>query len=64
MKGSQFIENGMSWQGGWSRLQLKLIGVPWPPYEGWRRDAERREFDESIANDFVALRNAHLFLLI
>ena len=40
-------------RGGWTREQLKAIGVPWPPPKGWLRavigtsitDEQRRMFE-------------------
>lgn len=56
----EFLESGKSLNGGWSREQLELIGVPWPPVSGWRREAIGRELGEEDAGRFIALRNAHL----
>jgi len=31
----EFIMSGRSPNGAWTRAQLALIGVPWPPVNGW-----------------------------
>lgn len=31
----QWIMGGRSRGGGWTRIQLDAIGVPWPPQRGW-----------------------------
>ncbi len=31
------VEAAMTGAGGWTREQLDLWGVPWPPPQGWRR---------------------------
>lgn len=32
----EFLERGRSAQGGWTRGQLRLLGVAWPPVIGWQ----------------------------
>lgn len=44
--------------GGWSRSQLALIGVPWPPQQGWRTRAVGKTIPEGDLRAFLALRDA------
>ena len=52
----QLIESGMSDMGGWSRNQLALIGVPWPPKRGWKSRIVGNDISDSSAARFVAMR--------
>lgn len=49
------IKSGQSAKGGWTRKQLQLLGVEWPPKQGWRRRVIGREIDKSAAEEFLAL---------
>jgi hypothetical protein len=55
----EFIEAGMCESGGWSREQLRLIGVSWPLVRGWKDRAVGREISHSDAEIFLALKCAH-----
>ena len=44
------IEAGMSRKGGFTRAQLKIWGVPWPPPKGWRHAITLRPMPETPAS--------------
>jgi hypothetical protein len=50
---SEFLERGRSKAGGWSRDQLRCLGVAWPPPKGWQTQ---------IAGQLITDRNARRFL--
>ena len=52
----ELIQSGMSPGGGWTKEQLAILGVRWPPKTGWREWAERRQVSESEARRFVEMR--------
>lgn len=53
-----WIEEGKSPRGGWSRAQLKLVGVPWPPPKGWRAILrDRDDIPETVQHKFVQMRD-------
>lgn len=54
------IDAGQSSAGGWSREQLAILGVAWPPRRGWRRRCHGKEIPNSEAVRFCELKNAHL----
>jgi len=54
------IQAGRSRRGAWTRKQLALIGVAWPPPKGWKRRIIGEPILESVATEFVALRDCHL----
>lgn len=54
------IEMGMSDKKAWSRAQLALIGVEWPPLKGWKSRIIGKEISEADAEKFVKLNNSHL----
>jgi hypothetical protein len=52
---NDLIAAGMTGNGGWTRIQLALIGVSWPPPKGWRRRAIGRRIPKDDAERFVAI---------
>lgn len=56
----KLIEDGRSSNGGWSRYQLALLGVSWPPPLGWQKEVVGRSMSEEDAILFVDLKNKHL----
>jgi hypothetical protein len=52
----EMIDRGQSDAGGWSRRQLVLIGVEWPPRKGWKRDAIGRRIQVDAYLQFLKLR--------
>lgn len=52
----RLIENGKSGAGGWTRAQLEIIGVKWPPKHGWRRRVDGALIPRSEADRFVSLK--------
>ena len=53
----EFLARGMSDRGGWTRAQLAILGVGWPPSPGWRIDAAGKRLTQEQADEFLALRN-------
>lgn len=51
------LEDTKSSNGGWSKAQLALLGVPWPPVKGWK---EQIQPSQEILAQVLALRDAHL----
>ena len=33
----EMLDAARTSRGGWSRAQLQVLGVPWPPPTGWMR---------------------------
>lgn len=54
------IECGRSKHGGWSRAQLGLLGIEWPPESGWIKSVIGKEISEDVAKSFIDLRDSHL----
>ncbi len=40
--------------GGWSRAQLRIIGVAWPPRKGWIEKVAGRELPKRLVLAFIA----------
>ena len=57
---NDIIEAGRSSEGGWSEEQLRLIGVGWPPYPGWKRDKVGAEVADEKVAEFLRLKDAHI----
>jgi hypothetical protein len=50
----ELLVEGMSSAGGWKAEQLEILGVKWPPREGWKRAVIGQEITEEQAWDFVS----------
>lgn len=50
---SELIEEGKSEKGGWTKFQLSLLGVQWPPQKGWK---------EIVIGRRIAIEHARQFL--
>ncbi len=55
---NDFINRGRNGPGGWKREQLAIIGVPWPPTKGWKKQAIGRKISEKDAERFLQLNGA------
>lgn len=53
----ELIEAGKSARGGWSREQLRLLGIPWPPPAGWKRKVLGARIRADSAEQFIRLRD-------
>jgi hypothetical protein len=49
----EFIESGRSEKGGWSKFQLELLGISWPPAKGWKNKVIGNELSEDLARKFL-----------
>jgi hypothetical protein len=52
---AELIEAGRSERGGWSKAQLALLGVPWPPPAGWKEVVVGRAIPRPDAKRFLQL---------
>jgi hypothetical protein len=48
---------GRSEAGGWTKAQLALLGVPWPPVTGWKKTVLGKQITAAAAAAFVAGKN-------
>ena len=46
--------------GSWSRTQMALIGVAWPPKNGWKKQIVGKPIDEDDLEKFIHLKNKHI----
>ncbi len=53
---AELIEAARSERGGWSKAQLALLGVSWPPQAGWKATVIGRPISKGDADRFVKLR--------
>ena len=49
----EFIMQGRSERGGWTKDQLALLGVTWPPEAGWIQRVVGTEISAEAAAAFV-----------
>ncbi len=52
-----FIEDGISPRGGWTKQQLSILNVPWPPQPGWKRKAVGLIISRDDAKRFLLAEN-------
>lgn len=53
---AKFVTQGQSFRGGWSRRQLEILDVTWPPSRGWRKQVVGREITDDAAKEFLSLK--------
>lgn len=51
-----FIESGKSVAGGFSKVQLALPDVAWPPVSGWKAEVVGKRITADAAARFIAGR--------
>jgi hypothetical protein len=47
------IEGGKSAVGGYSKAQLALLGVTWPPLRGWKKGIVGKQITKDAATRFL-----------
>lgn len=47
---------GRSDAGGWTRAQLALLAVPWPPVKGWKEAVLGADIPDEVAAAFIAAK--------
>lgn len=52
----EFLEQGRAENGAWTRAQLEVIGVSWPPKKGWMEAVIGTSVSSSRAEAFTAFR--------
>lgn len=57
----EWVRANATRNGGYTRKQLELIGVDWPPIAGWKKEISGREIDEAVAAELEALARATFF---
>lgn len=55
-----FIESGKSTAGGFSKAQLALLGIPWPPVGGWKAVVVGQKISSDAASRFLAGRGTKM----
>jgi hypothetical protein len=51
-----FIEQHKTVNGAWTRQQLFVLGIQWPPRHGWMRSVIGRELTPEQVAAFIAAR--------
>lgn len=54
---AELLAAGQSERGGWSKAQLTLLGVDWPPPSGWKSKVIGRSIARVDAERLVQLRS-------
>ena len=50
----QWLMDNRTKAGAWTRAQLAVIGVDWPPVHGWKQKVIGQVISESTASAFVS----------
>jgi hypothetical protein len=50
----EFLEQNKTERGGWTKAQLAILGVAWPPARGWKWTAIGKTISDDDARRFVA----------
>lgn len=51
----EILESAKSSKGGYSKKQLALLGVDWPPKTGWKKAMLGKSLPSSTVAQFVAM---------
>ncbi|MEX2336891.1 MAG: hypothetical protein WD555_06435 [Fulvivirga sp.] len=54
----EFIDKGKSIKGGWSKVQLQIIDVSWPPEKGWKEKVIGKDISAGEAEKFLSYKEA------
>ncbi|WP_395454818.1 hypothetical protein ACHMW5_13825 [Azospirillum melinis] len=54
----RLVEQAKTPAGSWTRAQLAIVGVTWPPKQGWRKRIEGKKITKADAERFVSLGKA------
>jgi len=57
---TELIHSISNKRGGWSRSQLKALGIEWPPLSGWLRALDGTEISDEQWKIAKELQDAHL----
>lgn len=51
------IEKGKTKNGAWTKRQLEILGVQWPPIKGWKEDVKKALLilDKEQINEFIEI---------
>ena len=49
---NEWLINNTTKSGGYTRVQLALLGVNWPPVSGWKKNVVDTEVDDNITHQF------------
>lgn len=52
------IDQGQTCNGGWTREQLALLNVSWPPHKHWKNFVVGREYPEDHIKRFLEIGKA------
>jgi len=53
------IERAKSEKGGYTKKQLEIIGVEWPPHKGWKREFKHKQIiiSQEQLKEFLNINN-------
>ena len=51
----EWVEKNATGKASWTREQLKLVGVPWPPPKGWKARINGMGIPDAAAKKFEVI---------
>jgi hypothetical protein len=54
--GEALLLQGRTLEGGWTKAQFKILGVPWPPRKGWKKSVIGKAITEDEVKRFIEAR--------
>lgn len=52
----EILETAKTKAGGYTRAQLAIIGIDWPPPKGWAKQLHGQELDKELIDQFIAAK--------
>ena len=49
----EFIKKGKTLKGGYTKKQLEILGISWPPQKGWVKKVLNKEISVEEAEEFI-----------
>lgn len=57
---AEMFSLAVSSNGGYSRKQLALFGIPFPPIKGWKKQLLGTLASRKVVDEFIELKDKHL----
>ena len=56
----QFFLNNRTKNGGFTKKQLEVLGLEWPPKKGWQKAFIGKEIPNDIVTNFSIAKNTYM----
>ena len=52
----EFLESGRTVRGGYTKQQLKILGIVWPPMRAWKQGVIGMVVSQQVADEFLSAK--------